>query len=166
MKVITTNRLNRFWKNGILPIKNSLANKLNTSSVVNNLLTTAAGYALDARQGKALDDKITALNGKLTGGYTHLTSNKAGYINLPNGLKMVFGMYPASSMAYNSGSGTYVVTLSLTEYGFKDPVWGMVGVKYPSGLPQAHILDLTTANIKIGCSHNAGNIYVMWLVIG
>ena len=65
MKVITTNRLNRFWKNGILPIKNSLANKLNTSSVVNNLLTTAAGYALDARQGKALDDKITALNGKL-----------------------------------------------------------------------------------------------------
>lgn len=68
MKVITTNRLNRFWKNGVLPIKNSLANKLNTSSVVNNLLTTVAGYALDARQGKALDDKITALNGKL--GYT------------------------------------------------------------------------------------------------
>lgn len=68
MKVITTNRLNRFWKNGVLPIKNALANKLNTSSVVNNLLTTVAGYALDARQGKALDDKITALNGKL--GYT------------------------------------------------------------------------------------------------
>lgn len=67
MKVITTNRLNRFWKNGVLPIKNALATKLNTSSVVNNLLTTAAGYALDARQGKALDDKITALNGKLNG---------------------------------------------------------------------------------------------------
>lgn len=65
MKVITTNRLNRFWKNGVLPIKNALATKLNTSSVLNNLLTTAAGYALDARQGKALDDKITALNGKL-----------------------------------------------------------------------------------------------------
>ena len=65
MKVITTNRLNRFWKNGVLPIKNALANKLNTANVVNNLLTTAAGYALDARQGKALDDKITALNGKL-----------------------------------------------------------------------------------------------------
>ena len=65
MKVITTNRLNRFWKNGVLPIKTALANKLNTANVVNNLLTTAAGYALDARQGKALDDKITALNGKL-----------------------------------------------------------------------------------------------------
>jgi len=66
MKVITTNRLNRFWKNGVLPIKNALANKLNTANVVNNLLTTVAGYALDARQGKALDDKITALNGKTT----------------------------------------------------------------------------------------------------
>lgn len=66
MKVITTNRLNRFWKNGVLPIKNSLANKLNTANVVNNLLTTAAGYALDARQGKALGDKITALNSKST----------------------------------------------------------------------------------------------------
>ena len=64
MKVITTNRLNRFWKNGVLPIKNSLANKLNTANVVNNLLTTAAGYALDARQGKTLNDKITEFNSK------------------------------------------------------------------------------------------------------
>ena len=79
---------------------------------------------------------------------------------------MVFGMYPASSMTHNGGSGTYVATLSLTEYGLKDPVWGTVGVKYPSGLPQAHILDLTTSRIQIGCSHNANNIYIMWIVIG
>ena len=72
MKVITTNLLNRFWKNGVLPIKNSLASKLDSSKVVNNLLTTASGYALDARQGKALGDRMTAaendiesLNGKL-----------------------------------------------------------------------------------------------------
>lgn len=70
MKVITTNRLNRFWKNGVLPIKNSLASKLNTSNVVNNLLTTIAGYALDARQGKILDDKITALISKSTQNFT------------------------------------------------------------------------------------------------
>lgn len=37
--------------------------KGDTPSLINNLLTTVAGYALDARQGKALDDKITALNG-------------------------------------------------------------------------------------------------------
>ena len=78
MKVITTNRLNRFWKNGVKPIKDALANKLNTSSIVNNLLTTAAGYALDARQGKALDDKITALNGSLS---NKVTSKYSSQIN-------------------------------------------------------------------------------------
>lgn len=65
MKVITTNLLNRFWKNGVLPIKTALAGKLDTAKVINNLLTTAAGYALDARQGKILNDKITELNSKL-----------------------------------------------------------------------------------------------------
>ena len=39
-------------------------NKFAKANVVNNLTTTASGYALDARQGKALDDKITELNGK------------------------------------------------------------------------------------------------------
>ena len=38
--------------------------KLNNANVINNLLTTEAGYALDARQGKALEDEITELNGK------------------------------------------------------------------------------------------------------
>lgn len=35
----------------------------------NNLTTTASGYALDARQGKALDDKIAELNSALA--YIH-----------------------------------------------------------------------------------------------
>lgn len=34
-----------------------VATKLNASNVVNNLTTTASGYALDARQGKALHDE-------------------------------------------------------------------------------------------------------------
>lgn len=36
-----------------------VATKLNAANVVNNLTTTASGYALDARQGKALNDVIT-----------------------------------------------------------------------------------------------------------
>ncbi len=36
--------------------------KLNASAVVNNLTTTESGYALDARQGKALSSSISALN--------------------------------------------------------------------------------------------------------
>ena len=62
MKVITTNLLNRFWKNGVLPIKTTLSSKLDKSNVMNNLLTTQSGFALDARQGKTLNDKITQLN--------------------------------------------------------------------------------------------------------
>lgn len=40
-------------------------NKFAKANVINNLLTTEAGFAIDARQGKVLDDKITELNGKL-----------------------------------------------------------------------------------------------------
>ena len=36
-----------------------------TDYIANNLTTTVAGYALDARQGKTLDDKITSLNNSL-----------------------------------------------------------------------------------------------------
>lgn len=35
-----------------------VATKLNAANVVNNLTTTASGYALDARQGKVLHDKL------------------------------------------------------------------------------------------------------------
>lgn len=142
-------------------------NKLNTSNVIDTLSDVIANTQSKKPAGSlSLKAAYNELNGKLAGGYTRLTSNKAGYVNLPNGLKIVFGMYPASSMTHNGGSGTYITTLSLTEYGLKDPVWGTVSVKYPSGLPQAHILDLTTSSIKIGCSHNASNIYVTWIVIG
>lgn len=38
-----------------------VATKLNASNVVNNLTTTSSGYALDARQGKALSDMVGSL---------------------------------------------------------------------------------------------------------
>lgn len=62
MKIITTNLLNRFWKNGVKPIKAAVEKKLDTAKVINNLLTTAPGYALDARQGKVLQDQVDVLN--------------------------------------------------------------------------------------------------------
>ncbi|MCM1213323.1 MAG: hypothetical protein NC331_11280, partial [Lachnospiraceae bacterium] len=62
MRIINTNLLNRFWKNGVKPIADAVAGKLSTSKVVNNLLTTESGYVLDARQGKILQDQISELN--------------------------------------------------------------------------------------------------------
>lgn len=114
--------------------------KLNNANVINNLLTTEAGYALDARQGKALEDEITELNGKLerkvdnqtlgvgreifTGQYLQ---NKPIYEkmiecgSLPNkttktvstGLSGLdyFWINPANSMAFNGGA-TYPVPFS------------------------------------------------------
>lgn len=46
-------------------LKYSAAGTAVWASLVNNLLATVAGSPLDAAQGKVLDDKITALNGKL-----------------------------------------------------------------------------------------------------
>lgn len=35
--------------------------KINTSAIANNLTTTAAGYVLDARQGKTINDRVSNL---------------------------------------------------------------------------------------------------------
>lgn len=49
----------------VTSLNSLIESKVDTSSVVNNALTTEEGFVLDARQGKELDDKITELNGKL-----------------------------------------------------------------------------------------------------
>lgn len=55
---------------------------LAAANVVNNLAATAAGFALDARQGKALNDKITALNSNLSNKQNSLTLGNNTITNL------------------------------------------------------------------------------------
>lgn len=59
--------------------------------VANNLVTTAAGLVLDARQGKALDDKITSLNSSL-GTYERFDLTLA-YTSTGNVLNSSYGIY-------------------------------------------------------------------------
>lgn len=40
-------------------------NKINKANIANNLTTTEADFVLDARQGKALQDQLTTLNGRI-----------------------------------------------------------------------------------------------------
>lgn len=54
--------------------------KVAKSSIANNLVTTADGLILDARQGKALQDQITTLNDNLT--------VKTGTITVESGINM------------------------------------------------------------------------------
>lgn len=53
----------------VIKLADTLKDKINgafpAANLINNLTTTEAGFGLDARQGKALDDKITDLNGSL-----------------------------------------------------------------------------------------------------
>lgn len=103
MKVITTNLLNRFWKNGVKPIKDSLSSKVNVSDIVNNLTTTAANKALDARQGKALNDKITTLN-------SNLSQGGSGYSKLPDGTFIQYGFFGGNSVTNGSKNATVQTT--------------------------------------------------------
>lgn len=53
----------------VIKLADTLKDKINgafpATDLINNLTTTEAGFGLDARQGKALNDKITEINGSL-----------------------------------------------------------------------------------------------------
>ena len=74
----------------ISTITSNLGQKLNVSDVANNLTTTASGKALDARQGKALNDKLTThkSSGDHDGRYyteTEINSKLSQKLNLSGG---------------------------------------------------------------------------------
>lgn len=51
-------------------LKSTLSQKITGTGIANNLSTTAAGYALDARQGNLLNQSISALKNTITGSNT------------------------------------------------------------------------------------------------
>ena len=87
-----------------------VATKFPTSNVINNLTTTASGYALDARQGKALNDALTSQTGYITHvSLTGQTVNSDGqlYLHIPvdfrYALVVLRGVIPSVSSFYLSG---------------------------------------------------------------
>lgn len=63
--------------NNVIKLADTLKDKINgafpAANLINNLTTTEAGFGLDARQGKALDDKITEINGSLNNNSKKIT---------------------------------------------------------------------------------------------
>lgn len=93
-----------------------VATKLNASNVVNNLTTTASGYALDARQGKALSDKLGSYNytngSSLWNGSINAGSSKT--INITqNGLCCVAEMYTSENLDFTVSTGVPFVTVNV-----------------------------------------------------
>ena len=98
MKTVGTDRLNQFWKEGILPIIESISKKLGISQLANNMLTTEEGFAMDARQGPVIQGQIDEVRGdvdEINGNFesliTDLKSNhlilqktKMGTYTIPN----------------------------------------------------------------------------------
>lgn len=68
----------------VTALNNLISQKVDTSTVVNNLLTTEAGFVLDARQGKTLNDSISELSSKLEVIKFTLTSSSVVSINAQN----------------------------------------------------------------------------------
>lgn len=106
----------------------SVFEKLDKSKVANNLTTNVAGYALDARQGKALQDQITSLNGSLnskkipsfgienifTGNPFCIVNNGSDVISVQTDWDIDNGGYMVKSIKYPAGTATNLtVSLSL-----------------------------------------------------
>lgn len=101
-----------------------VATKLNAANVVNNLTTTSSGYALDARQGKALYDDISKLGAFYTASWI-ATSSSASNVQLtstldmlPKGIYLITGCVPVTSNPNNivALSGTNINVRTQTYY--------------------------------------------------
>jgi len=93
-------------------------NKIDKTNVANNLTTTEADFVLDARQGKALQDQLTTLNGSLN-------SKKVPTIGIEN----IFTENPFAVIADGGG----LATVGGTKWEQDNGGYHVEDIKYPAG---------------------------------
>jgi hypothetical protein len=93
-------------------------NKIDKANVANNLTTTEADFVLDARQGKALQDQLTTLNGSLN-------SKKVPTIGIEN----IFTGNPFAVIADSS----VLATVGGTKWEQDNGGYHVEDIKYPAG---------------------------------
>lgn len=122
-----------------------VATKLNAANVVNNLTTTASGYALDARQGKRLSDILD----NIQYGYFDVTlSGSAETIDHSITFTQPFWHTPALITSISDASRGYNTGAPLT-----------------SATP--YYVDASQATIRIKTGQvAAGSVRVFWIAIG
>lgn len=126
--------------NNVIKLADTLKDKINgafpAANLINNLTTTEAGFGLDARQGKALDDKITEINGSLN-------SKK-----IPSfGIENIFTGNPFCIV--NNGSDVISVQ---TDWDIDNGGYRVKNIKYPAG---------TATNITVSLSLPANSIVIV-----
>lgn len=114
----------------------TIGNKVDKNYVVNNLTTTKQGFVLDGRQGKALQDQITSLNGSLN-------SKK-----IPSfGIENIFTGNPFCIV--NNGSDVISVQ---TDWDIDNGGYRVKDIKYPAG---------TATNLTVSLSLPANSIVIV-----
>lgn len=84
-------------------ILSEIDKKLDVAKIANNQTTTTAGYALDARQGKALADKYDQLNSNVNGNSTYINNYLSFNLLVKSGIKYIrCSGYPSQNMAANT----------------------------------------------------------------
>ncbi|MED9949746.1 MAG: hypothetical protein U0J63_05435 [Roseburia faecis] len=126
--------------NNVIKLADTLKDKINgafpAANLINNLTTTEAGFGLDARQGKALDDKITEINGSLN-------SKK-----IPSfGIENIFTGNPFCIV--NNGSDVISVQ---TDWDIDNGGYRVKDIKYPAG---------TATNLTVSLSLPANSIVIV-----
>ena len=126
--------------NNVIKLADTLKDKINgafpAANLINNLTTTEAGFGLDARQGKALDDKITEINAEY------------GSKKIPSfGIENIFTGNPFCIV--NNGSDVISVQ---TDWDIDNCGYRVKNIKYPAG---------TVTNLTVSLSLPANSIVIV-----
>lgn len=133
--------------NNVIKLADTLKDKINgafpAANLINNLTTTEAGFGLDARQGKALDDKITEINGSLN---NVATKNDISALNPTSEIKLYTKLHIGSL-----GAGW----CRIAEAVFMNDAWSKGAAS-----TFIEIMLRQTWNIQVGCFHKVKIILV------
>lgn len=112
-----------------------VATKFPTSNVVNNLTTTASGYALDARQGRALNSEISAMGQEVAARIKNEGNFGTRYTNV--------NVLPTNTIGWVNGTGGNISNLPTQ-----------------SAYHMITVFPLSTHGFQIAIRYNADAMYV------
>ena len=114
---------------GVEPSEGEYWQKLFYVDIANNLTTASEGYALDARQGKVLDDKITAVNSNLTSEPEYLNgcANAGETILRRRGNVVTFHIDITNPSGFNGDTQLLIPDGYRPLYNFNTAIWGAEG---------------------------------------
>lgn len=131
----------------VIKLADTLKKKINgafpAANLINNLTTTEAGFGLDARQGKALDDKITEINGSLN---NVATKNDISALNPTSEIKLYTKLHIGS---LGAGWCRIAEAVFMNDAGSKGAASTFI-----------EIMLRQTWNIQVGCFHKVKIILV------